>query len=225
VTFDLRPQTDVYLLHVQNKTILVFAGGAMAIPAGPLPEADYVIAADSGLDHAVSLGFTVDLLVGDLDSVTDQALAAARAGAIEIEEHPEDKDATDLELALAAAVRHGAGRIVVVGGGGGRMDHLLANAMLITSPAWADLDVEWLVDSARLLAVRHEAMISGAVGDLLTLLAVGEPADGVTTTGLEYELADDVLLASSTRGVSNVFTEETVTVRVRNGVVLAIHQA
>jgi thiamine pyrophosphokinase len=196
----------------------------MASPAAPLPEADFVIAADSGLDHAARLGRAVDLLVGDLDSVTPTALAAARAGGTDVERHPADKDATDLELALAAAVRHGAGRIVVVGGGGGRIDHLLANAMLLASPAWSDVDVEWWVDSARLLAVRHEATITGAVGDILTLLAVGEPADGVTTTGLEYELTDDVLLASSTRGVSNLFREETATIRVRNGVVLAIHQ-
>jgi len=209
---------------MQNKTALVFAGGEMASLVGPLPSADFVIAADSGLDHANGLGLTVDLLVGDLDSVTPAGLAEARAGDTEIEQHPADKDATDLELALAAALRHGAGRIIVVGGGGGRMDHLLANAMLIASPAWADVDVEWLVDSARLLAIRREATIAGAVGDILTLLAVGEPADGVTTSGLEYELADEVLLASSTRGVSNVFVAETATIRVRNGVLLAIHQ-
>ena len=210
---------------MQDRTVLVFAGGEMAELSEPLVEADYVIAADSGLDHATRLGLRVDLLVGDLDSVSAESLATARADGVEIEQHPEDKDATDLELALGAAVRHGAGRVVVVGGGGGRMDHLLANAMLIASPAWADVDLEWLVDSARLLAIRSGAEIQGRPGDILTLLAIGEPADGVSTTGLEYELTDDVLLASSTRGVSNVFLSETATVRVRNGIVLAIHQA
>ena len=209
---------------MQDKTVLVFTGGEMGSPPA-VPEADIVIAADSGFDHAVELGLAVDVLVGDLDSVSAEGLAAARAGATEIEQHPADKDATDLELALASALRHGAGRIVVIGGGGGRLDHLLANVMLIASPAWADVDVEWLVGSARLLAIRSEATISGSKGDILTLLAIGEPADGVTTTGLEFELSNDVLLASSTRGVSNVFTEATATVRVRNGVLLAIHQA
>ena len=70
----------------------------------------------------------------------------------------------------------------------------------------------------------HDATIHGAPGDILTLLAIGEPADGVTTEGLRYELSDDVLLASSTRGVSNEFLADTVVVRVRNGVLLAIHQ-
>ncbi len=204
--------------------MLVFAGGEPAQLAGPLPDADYVIAADSGFDHASAQGIEVDLLVGDLDSVTPEGLAAARRAGVLVEQHSPSKDATDLELALAAAVRHGAARMIIVGGGGGRLDHLLANAMLLASPGWAELDVEWLVDSAHVLAIRHEATIHGAIGDTLTLLAVGEPADGVTTDGLAYELSDEVLLASSTRGVSNEFVAETATVRVRHGVLLAIHQ-
>jgi thiamine pyrophosphokinase len=210
---------------MDTKTVLVFAGGDEVRLTRPLPEADFVIAADSGLDLAASLGVEVDLLIGDLDSVSPHGLAAAREAGVEIEQHPTDKDATDLELSLAAAVRHGAARIVVVGGGGGRIDHLLANAMLLASPGWADIDVEWLVDGAHVLAVRHEATLGGAPGDLLTLLAIGEPADGVSTEGLRYELSDDVLLASSTRGVSNEFTSHSVVVRVRNGILLAIHQS
>ena len=193
-------------------------------PIPPLPAADYVIAADSGLDHAAALGVAVDLLVGDLDSISPEGLAAAREAGVDIEQHPADKDATDLELSLAAAVRHGAARIVLVGGGGGRIDHLLANAMLLASPGWADVDVEWLVDSAHIVAIRHRAVIHGAPGDILTLLAVGEPADGITTDGLVYELSDEVLLASSTRGVSNRLAGDSATITVRHGVLLAVHQ-
>lgn len=217
-------RSSAYRLVMQDKTVLVFAGGEMVDPVHPVPEADYVIAADSGLDHALARDIPVDLLVGDLDSVSEHGLRSAEVGSLRVERHPEDKDATDLELALAAAVRHGAAHIIVVGGGGGRIDHLLANALLLGSPGWADIDVEWLVGSARVLAIRSEATIEGRVGDILTLLAIGEPADGVTTTGLEFPLDNEVLLASSTRGVSNVFIAETATVRVRNGILLAIHE-
>ena len=58
---------------------LVFAGGD-AIPRGlgELLDRDrLVIAADSGLDHAHALGFHVDLVVGDLDSVDPDVLRAA----------------------------------------------------------------------------------------------------------------------------------------------------
>ena len=60
-----------------------------------------MIAADSGLDHATALGFAVDLVVGDLDSADPAAVDAAVAAGAAVERHPEAKDATDLELALA----------------------------------------------------------------------------------------------------------------------------
>ena len=50
------------------------------------------------------LGLTVDLLVGDLDSVSATGLAAAEAAGTAVERHPPAKDATDTELAIAAAL-------------------------------------------------------------------------------------------------------------------------
>ncbi len=88
-----------------------------------------VIGADSGVEHAAALGRHVDIAVGDFDSVSPAALAAAEAAGAEVLRHPPDKDATDLELALDLAVARGARRITVVGGHGGRFDHCLANAL------------------------------------------------------------------------------------------------
>src|SRR4051794_11129628 len=91
-----------------------------------LPSPAFVIAADSGLDHAETLGLDVGLVLGDLDSVSKEALDRARGAGIEIDEHPIAKDETDLELALATATARGFEHIVVVSGGAGRLDHLLA---------------------------------------------------------------------------------------------------
>src|SRR5689334_18888700 len=117
------------------RTALVFAGGdppPRELVAG-LDRSALVIAADSGLDHALALGFRADVVVGDLDSVTPDALAHARADGAEVELHPAEKDETDLELALRRAVALGMRRVTVIGGGGGRHDHLLANALVLGS--------------------------------------------------------------------------------------------
>ena len=209
---------------MNERTILVLAGGDAANPRLPLPEADLVIAADSGLEQAGRLGLTVALLVGDLDSVSEAALAAAGEAGTRIGRHPVDRNATVLDRAWAAARREGASLVVVVGGAGGRIDHLLANALLLASPAWADLEIEWLIGDARIVAVHSEAWFSGQPGDLLTILPIGGPASGVSSEGLQFKLADDILPVGSTRGVSNVLTEERAVVRLSSGVLLAIHQ-
>jgi len=205
---------------------VVLAGGELpprrvldAITAG---DGLLVIAADSGLDHALALGLPVDVVVGDLDSVSADALATARVAGVEIETHPVDKDATDLELALHAARDRGARRVTVVGGGGGRHDHLLANALVLAAVELADLDLDALVGTARITVVRHEATVEGRPGSLCSLLPVGGVAHGVHTHGLRFPLRGEDLLPGSTRGVSNELLGDAATVTLADGVLLVV---
>ncbi|MDE0288323.1 MAG: thiamine diphosphokinase, partial [bacterium] len=119
-------------------TVVHVLAGGEPMPARRLLDlgsADVVIAADSGAESAAAAGLAVDILVGDLDSITKRTLDELIDGGTSIEAHHPDKDATDLELALATALDRGADEIVVVGGGGRRLDHLLGNVAVVTSQA------------------------------------------------------------------------------------------
>jgi thiamine pyrophosphokinase len=204
---------------------LVFTGGEPVdrAVAARLPDTDVpLIAADSGVQHALALGRRVDLIVGDFDSADPAAVDAAVAGGAEVRRYPTDKDQSDLELALHAARAGGASRVIVVGGSGGRLDHFLANALLLASPSFADLEIEALVGDARITVIHRDARLSGAPGDLCSLLAVGGAARGVRTTGLLFPLDGEDLLPGSTRGVSNEFTEQVATVSLAEGALLAV---
>ena len=205
---------------------VVLAGGdappATAVRAACADGHPFVVAADSGLDLAHALGLSVDLVVGDLDSVSPEALAAARAAGVAVDAHPAAKDATDLELAILAARAHGARRVTVVGGGGGRHDHLLANALVLTHATFADLDVDALVGTARITVVRSRATFRGTPGSLLSLVPVGGTARGVRTEGLRFPLHDEDLSPGSTRGISNELLGPTATVHVADGVLLVV---
>ena len=207
---------------------LVFAGGE---PVDPRWQAEVaararagavVIAADSGLHHAHALDLTATRLVGDLDSASEAAVARARSEGTQVEEHPTDKDATDLHLALDAARLAGATRVTVLGAGGGRHDHLIANALLLAADEFADLDLDACFGSDRITVVRRHARLAGAPGERLTLLAVGGPATGITTTGLRWALTDGTLAPGSSRGVSNEFTGDAAEITLTAGVLLAI---
>ncbi|MEX1177940.1 MAG: thiamine diphosphokinase [Nitriliruptor sp.] len=189
-----------------------------------LPAATFVVAADGGLRLAGPLGLAVDLVIGDLDSVDPDQLDAAAAAGARVERHPVAKDATDLALALDAAVAAGATRVTVVGGAGGRADHLLANWLILAGSAYAAVDVRAWSAVARTDVVRAGRMtqLDAPVGSVVSLLPVHGPARGITTTGLRYPLTDGELPPGSSRGVSNQMSAPHATVVLTDGVLLAV---
>ena len=202
-------------------TVLIFAGGD-APDVGllqELPDSDVVVAADSGYDHAVGLGLRVDVLVGDMDSITSTPLPRH----VVVERHPTDKDATDLELALDFVARDSPDRVVVVGGSGGRVDHELATAGLMCSARWPSIDdLDWVSNRGWIYVIRERRIIHGDKGSSLSLVPLGGSARSVTTKGLKWELKGETIEAGSTRGVSNVMTGPTVDIAVEDGCLLAV---
>jgi thiamine pyrophosphokinase len=203
-------------------TALVFCGGGRATaPLGDIDSA-VVVAADVGVAEALRHGLRVDLLIGDLDSAApDDVQRVSRDGAT-VDRHPQDKDATDLELAVEAAAGTGVSRVVVVGGRLGRLDHLLGNALLLAAPRFAGLEVDAVFGAARLHVVRGHRELRGDPDELVSLFALQGPARGVTTTGLRWKLDGDDLAPGSSLGISNRFVEHAATVSVDDGVVLVV---
>jgi thiamine pyrophosphokinase len=183
-----------------------------------LPPGATVIAADGGAELARHLGVEVDLVVGDFDSIS----AATLAGMAQVERHAAEKDATDLDLALTAALRLEPERILVVGGAGGRLDHLFGSLLLLAAEAYAEVRVDAQIGSAAVHVVRGERTVRGEPGDLISLFAVHGPAIGVVTHGLVYPLRAETLVPGSSRGVSNVFAAPEARVGLERGVVLAV---
>ncbi len=212
-----------------DKPVLVFANGELA--AGDwlrdyLERAGAVIAADGGLRHLLALGRRPDVLIGDLDSLppgVDGDTAAAFAGAVL--RYPRDKEETDLELALLYAVeRYPDAEVLIVGGAGGRLDHLLANVLILAHPRLLGRPVRFVDDrqSAWLVAT-GATTIAGAPGDVVSLLPLGGPAHVAATGGLRWPLRDEWLAFGPARGVSNEMTAETATVRLAQGALLCVH--
>ncbi len=214
-------------MDAPDRVALVFADGdpidgAVASRLPPSATTAIVVAADGGVEHALALGRHVDLVVGDFDSADPAAVDAAVAGGADVRRYPAEKDQSDLELAVRAARGGGATRVIVVGGAGGRLDHFLANALLLASPAFDDIEIEALLADARITVVRRDARLSGEPGEVCSLLAAGGPARRVRTAGLRYPLDGEDLLPGSTRGLSNELSEPVATVSLERGVLLAV---
>jgi thiamine pyrophosphokinase len=202
---------------------VIFAGVPVRPTAGlraRLAGAARVLAADGGASAALACGLPPDLVVGDLDSIDAETLAALRAAGTPLEEHPVAKEATDTELALRRALAWGATRITVVGAlGGPRFDHALANVLLLTRPDLVGVHAALLDNGNEAMLLRGGERLgwTGAIGELVSLLPLGGPAEGVWTRGLRWPLAGDRLDLGATRGVSNEATATAVEARLERG--------
>lgn len=206
-----------------SDTTLIFTGGDETPPRVPIPHHAWAIAADSGLHLAQRLGVSVDLIVGDLDSVREEALDAATASGAIVERHDPDKDASDLELALEAARRRGGSRVVVVGGAGGdRLDHLLATAELLGSDRYADLEIEWRSGRSRAIVTRGSVSLDGDPGDLLSIVPVGGPIT-LSVEGVRWPLDASHIEHGSTRTLSNEIAHPPAVVTVTDGTAFVVH--
>ena len=206
--------------------VVVFIGGdpPHAGVVEHLPADRFVIAADSGYDHAVALGVRVDQVVGDLDSISAAGLERIGGDGTPVDRYPTDKDHTDTEIALGAAIAHGATHITVVSCVGQRLDHSFAALCALAAPTLAHINVTAWWGGAHVTVLRGPGArtVPGRVGETVSLLPVDGPAEGVTATGVQYALHDDVLHATASRGVSNVYTESVLHVSLRRGALLVI---
>lgn len=192
---------------------------------------ELVVAADGGARLADRLGLAIDRWVGDGDSLGAAGVEALRARGIPVAVALEDKDESDTELALLAAIEAGATDITILGGfGGRRLDHLLANVGLLAHPALEGRVARLLGDGARVSlvvgggtpALAGIVRLEGRSGDIVSLLPLLNAIEGVTTTGLRYALADEALPLGPARGLSNVRAGTVATVSVRAGRLLVV---
>jgi thiamine pyrophosphokinase len=227
---DPEPVTERSPVDQAGPTVVVVTGGDAPRPAAVAEARDtargdlVVVAADSGAAHARAAGLPVHHLVGDLDSLDPSEARHLEADGTHVDRHPVDKDATDLELALGVAETLGARRVLVLGGDGGRLDHFMANALVLCSPRFSNLVVDASMGDARLHVARpwHPTTLHGRPGDLVTLLPVHGSAEGVTTEGLLYPLDRETLEAGTTRGVSNEMSATEAVIRLTSGCLLVV---
>lgn len=188
---------------------------------------DLVIAADGGASLALSLDLQPAVVIGDMDSLPPEVRMDLTERGCQFVSHSPHKDETDTELAIRYALQAGADEIVLLGAVGNRLDHTLANVLLLSMPELSNVPATIVSGDTQVWLLREgcELEFGGTPGDIVTLLPLGQDASGVTTTGLEWALHDDTLCLGPARGVSNVMTMPEVRIRLREGRLVVFHVA
>ncbi|MDN5353166.1 MAG: thiamine pyrophosphokinae [Clostridiales bacterium] len=178
---------------------------------------DWVIAADSGAKWLEMLDIIPDELIGDFDSISDLNHYLTRWQGVHSETFPAEKDVTDSEIAVDAALRKNPDLVVIIGGFGGRADHMLSTLFLTgRSPSLVMIDS---YNVARVIEGPYEMQLTreSAPGKYISIVPLSDVVEGVTIQGVKYPLDRATILFGQTIGVSNELISENGTLAVEKG--------
>jgi thiamine pyrophosphokinase len=213
--------------------IVIFANGELPdleAARSLLQKGDYLIAADGGANHLLKMGILPEIVIGDLDSVDEDMLLQLTSAEANIEQYSEDKDETDIELALHHAVEMRPSAILIVGALGGRLDQTLANLSILTDPTLSDIDIRLDDGVEEVFFCRAssgkggQAEVQGRSGDIVSLIPWRGNVDGVSTEGLQWPLFGETLYPGKSRGISNVLLNDKASICIQSGLLLIVHR-
>jgi thiamine pyrophosphokinase len=208
---------------------VIFANGNFKKSSIPLPglrKDDLLIAADGGAQHFQELGLRPAIVVGDMDSISPVLLKDLKTQGSQFIVYPQDKDQTDLELALTYAAQSGVKEVLFFGVLGGRLDQSLANLMLLTRDDWKDLSlvISNAPDIAYVMRDHGSISLRGNSGDIVSLIPLSAVVTEVSTHGLRWPLKNAELTLGNTISVSNEMLEKSARIEIGIGKLLLVHR-
>jgi thiamine pyrophosphokinase len=211
-------------MQVQN--VFIFANGVITDlkrARGLIRVGDFIIAADGGSQYVQKMGMLPDVLIGDLDSTSPEIIELVTKAGKKIHQYPTAKDATDLEIAIQYAIALQPQKIIIVGGLGGRVDHLLANVMLLQRYRNENLVISMDDGTVEMQLVMGKLVINGAAGDIVSLIPLSDQVVGIVTENLGFPLRSETIVMGESRGISNVMLTDIAKVSIISGALLCIH--
>lgn len=205
--------------------IIIFANGNLPNPEKAralLRPDDFILCADGGTRHALALGLTPNLIIGDLDSTTFNLRSLTEKGT-QVLEYSMDKNETDLELAIHHALTLQPDQILILAALGGRMDQTLANIALLSNLQLANFDIRLTDGVEEIFFCRDQVKVEGRSGGIVSLIPWQGEVTGVFTENLRWHLHYETLYPEKTRGISNEMTSDVATVSITSGLLLITH--
>ena len=187
-----------------------------------------IIACDSGTDFLASHDIIPDMVVGDLDSISDNGLDFIKKNNIFTEKYPVEKDWTDTEIALAKSEED---EVLLVCPVSGRLDHVIANLGLTLKlkSRGKDIAITDGVTCCYPLCGEDSVTVDvtpydGNAAVSLIPCDFSNPVTGVTTEGLYYSLSDGELNFGLTFSFSNKPLEnaDSISVSISSGLLLVV---
>jgi len=210
-----------------TKNVIIISGGRFGDPIffkKKIAEIgdSLIIVCDGGVRHLQKIGIKPDVIIGDMDSIEPAQLTSYSAQSVQIIKYPANKNFTDTELALNYALNLKPTAIYIWGALGGRLDHSLANVLLLRKGQKAGIKTYLIDEYCEAFILDQEAAFSSAEGQTVSVIALTPQVEGLSLSGFVYPLKDAVLTMGESLGVSNIINEAHAKISVRVGNLLVI---
>jgi thiamine pyrophosphokinase len=218
--------SEDFLFRAMNRVIIVANGELPDLEKARslVQNGDYIICADGGTRHALSLAVRPDLIIGDLDSAEPGLVQSFKTNGVEIELFPRDKNETDLELAINHAIEQEPSQIVILAALGGRLDQTLANIALLSDPRLSAIDLRLDDGLEEIFLCRDQVEVHGGSGDIVSLIPWQGAVSEVQTENLKWPLRKETLYPDKTRGISNEMLDDKARISIGSGLLLIVHR-
>jgi len=205
--------------------IAIVANGINNTNKSTLAKADFVIAVDHGAHYCYQADRTPDVVIGDMDSISNELMQRLQADKVSLQQYPIEKDYTDLHLALRFAVEtYPDSHIALYAVTGARDDMTLANILLLAEPAFVNSDIIIYGEQQSLQVITNDKFFKQnlKLNTTVSLIPLSHQVTVFATAGLKYPLHEEILYFANTRGLSNEVNAEDVVIEITAGILCII---
>lgn len=183
---------------------------------------DIIICADGGANHSFYMDVIPSAIIGDLDSVRNEILDFYMQNDVRIEKYPAMKDETDTQLAMLKAIELGADDITFIGAIGDRFDHSYSNLSLLLYLLNRNIKGKIINEKNEIYLINKSIELNGKIGGIISLIPYSQNVEEIYTEGLYYALSGQNMSLEMPYGISNIFTKEKASIRIKSGLLLVI---
>ncbi len=182
-------------------------------------KADLKVCADGAAEILRNYQLKPDVILGDLDSISEQTCGYFDSIPIL---QLSDQNTTDSEKAFQYCIDKSFKHINVVGAFGGRIDHELYNIELLKKVGGTGINIILHTENEKLFLIGKKTEIHEQPGTRISLMPIFGEVRKVELKGVKYPLHDQKLEFGHFSSISNEFLSDTVVIDFSSGELLVI---
>ncbi len=183
-----------------------------------LKAAELLICCDGAADKLIGFGLSPHVIIGDMDSVSDEV----REQYASIMIHSDEQESNDLTKAVHYCIEKGYPSVFILGATGLREDHTLGNISLMVE-YFPRIDVWIISDYGMFSMVRSGEHVHSCAGEKISIFSI-DNTTRITSNGLKYPL-NDLLLSNWYRATLNEATADSFTLQFESDLPLIVYKA